>query len=159
MSLTSFLQSIPGIPKINVKYSLEAITKKMVEHVKHPINKYDATLIFSTGFIEFLIYWPSYADASDGKPIDCPETYLNPKNQSFKGQQRNVPNGTRLYDIDVSAMMDTLKGIVENQIKDKLQGELDFVVLRVDRDKNEIPCEVYFTSESGEKIKLNHILK
>lgn len=151
MGLMDLLGNIPGLQKFNIKYSLEAFAKRITEHVKHPVNKYDATFIFETGFIEFMIQYPF--------DIDVPETYSPPRNLQFKGQKRNVPYGYRLYDIDVSSTMDTIKGIIESQVNDKLKGELDFVVLRVDRDKSDIPCEIYYTSETGEKVKLNHTLK
>ncbi len=148
MGFLDILQSIPGLSKLNIKFAVEMYSKQIIAHVKHPVDKYNATINFKTGFIEFLVFYPGDT---------APATYKNPVNLMFKGERRNVPDNARLYDIDVKSGIDTIKGFIESNMPD-FKGDIDFVILYVDRDKKEIPCEVYLTNE-GKKEKFNHVLK
>ena len=140
-----------GLSKLNVKWTIEIFSKQILKHVGHKVNKYDALINFQTGFMEFKVFHPDSPN--------CPDTYLPPKNLHFKGQVRNeMPIGARLFDMDVKSAIDTIKEVVASQLKD-FTGNIDFVLLLVNRDEKEIPCEVYYTSETGEKCKIKHILK
>lgn len=141
-----------GLGKINVKFAVEIFSKQIIKHVGHKVDRYNAMFNFETGFIEFMVFHPE-------TPNGFPETYCPPMNNQFKGQKRvEVPVGARLYDMDVKSTIDTIKDIVSSQLKD-FKGNINYVFLEVNRDSNEIPCTVYYQSESGEKHKLNHILK
>ncbi len=151
MNFLDILSYIPGLKGFNVKYTIEIFSSQIIKHAGHKVNKYNAMLNFETGFIEFMVFHPDFPN--------CPDQYKNPTNLRFKGQVRNeVPDGARLYDMDVKSAIDTIKDFVGSQLQD-FKGEINYLLLFVNRNEKEIPCEVYYTTETGEKTKLKHILK
>lgn len=152
MGFKELLSQLPGMSsimdKFSAKYLVESFSKRIIEHVKHPVDKYVMSINFKTGFIEFLIYHPG--------PV-VPIEYKNPKNLMFKGHERKVPNDARLYDMDVKDKLDTMIDFISMQIPG-FTGEVERVVLNVNRDSKEIPCEVYYRN-GEEKLKLTHVLK
>lgn len=148
MGLTDFLQHIPGFSKLNIKFAIEGFSSHIIKHVGHKVDNYRATINFKTKFVEFLIYHPG---------PDVPDFYKAPKNQTFKGQQRNIPENSRLYDMEIGGALDTIESILTMQLPD-FKGTVDFIILFVDRNSKEVPVEIYFENE-GVKSKLKHVLK
>lgn len=142
------LQSL--LNKFSPKYGIEILSKSIIEHVKHPVNKYEMLLDFSCGIMTIVIQHPG---------PDIPTTYMPPVNGQLKDRfLNNIPLGSRVYDMDIRKGVDTIKNFIDGQLPD-VTGNIDFIKLFVDRDKKEIPCEIYYTTKENEKIKLKHTIK
>jgi len=156
MSLFDIMKYIPGMKNLNAKVGIEMFSKKIIEHVDHPVNKYMATLAFEDtefikeGWIEFLVKHPG---------PEIPKEYMPPWNLQFKNIKRpDTPQGWKLYDMDVSSAMDTLKGLIESHVPEFHGKRLMFAIMKVDRDKKEVPCSVAIL-ENDKKIAYDIILK
>ena len=136
--------------KFSPKYGIEILSKSIIDHVGHAVNRYDMLIDFSTGIMTIVIQHPG---------PNIPPTYMPPVNGQLKNRLlTNIPLGSRVYDMNIKSGVDTIKNFIGSQLPG-VTGNIDFIKLFVDRDKKEIPCEIYYTTKENEKVKLKHTIK
>lgn len=158
MNIKNLLSSIPGMAKnFSVKITIEGLSYRLNQHCEHKIEAYNLVIDFNTALGEFMVFYPGVK--GDIIPDSVPKEYRSPLNLKFKGKDRKVPEGARLYDMDMKDAIDkieTLIGLMD-EFKD-IEFKIEFVMIKVDRNKKEIPCEIYY-EKGGEKIINKLVLK
>lgn len=145
--LTSFIPA-----SFTVKNGLIVLSKYLGDHenVKHKVEKYVLKIDVKRKIFDVLIFHPGTKDP----------TYLNDvfDNGKYYPSKYELAGHGHWYHFDQGGfMIGMIQSLVEKEVK--TQDICDYVVVDYNDDATEIPCTVYLTKATGEKVRILHTIK
>lgn len=135
-----------------LKNGLIVLCKEIENHpnVNHEVRKFELRVTPSTKTFDVMVWHPGTKKLTYANDIE--------ENGLFYPVKYELPGHAHLYHYKEGGFVIRL---IEKAIKMEVKTEhtIDRVVVQYDDSLSEIPCVLYLTTDKGEKIKINHVIK